>query len=151
MEEGAIFKKRGGIEFFFVSLPIEMGRMLHSLYVSSVLILFVLSHCGVMMETCSCTGRTSVALPLPDDCCPSESGCMDISVHQFSGNYLLADTHITMPQGAVSVTYPALTAPRALLCPVVQLPLLSSPPGGRIVSCVYVSDSIVPWPRPTGS
>lgn len=61
---------------------------------------------------------------------------MTISVHQFSGNYLLADTHITMPQGAVSVTYPALTAPRALLCPVAQLPLLSSPPGGRIVSCV---------------
>ena len=134
--EGAIFKKRGGIEFFFVSLPIEMGRMLHSLYVSSVLILFVLSHCGVMMETCSCTGRTSVALPLPDDCCPSESGCMDISVHQFSGNYLIADTHIAMPQGAVPVANPVMAAPQTFRCPMTQMPPHSSPPGRKPVSCV---------------
>lgn len=113
-----------------------MGRLLHSLYASSVLILLVLGHCGVMVESCSCTGRTSVVLPLSDGCCPSGSDCMTITVHQFNGNYLLADTHLTMPQAAVPVAYSAMVVPQEFLHPMAQAPLHSSPPGGRTIPCV---------------
>lgn len=88
------------------------------------------------METCSCTGRTSVVLPTSDDCCPSGSDCMTITVHQFSGNYLLADTHLSTPQTAVTVAYPTMAVPQVLLRPTAQTKLHSSPPGGRTIPCV---------------
>lgn len=95
-----------------------------------MLTMMLLVHCGVMTETCACTGKSSLAVPFGGDCCPQDSNCMSINVHQFSGNYLLSNTFVDPPMVTIAETFfPTLPDPAVLSDELSAKPLCSSPPG----------------------
>ncbi len=53
---------------------------------ATTLILLIFGAGGIGYSKCSCSGKTSLLIPLDDDCCPSESGCMSITVMHFSAS-----------------------------------------------------------------
>ena len=105
-----------------------MERLIHTTITSTALILMLVVHCGVVTETCACTGRTSLVLPFGDDCCPSDGNCMTVSVHQFAGNYLLSDTHLAPVPEFIAPTFTLPDPPLAVVAGSASAPICSSPP-----------------------
>lgn len=49
-----------------------------------MLTMMLLGTTGVSVEKCSCTGKVSLVLPMENDCCPDEGGCMTLKSLQLS-------------------------------------------------------------------
>ena len=64
---------------------------------SIVLTLMLLGTAGVSIERCSCTGKLSLAMPAPDDCCPGEGNCMTVKTLHLSDYVPTATASIDMP------------------------------------------------------
>lgn len=50
----------------------------------TMLILIMFGTGGIGVAQCSCTGKTTLVLPIERGCCPMESDCMTITVAHFS-------------------------------------------------------------------
>lgn len=50
----------------------------------TVLILLMFGTGGIGVAKCSCTGKTTLVLPIERGCCPMESDCMSITVAHIS-------------------------------------------------------------------
>ncbi|MBR6843523.1 MAG: hypothetical protein IKM79_00325 [Bacteroidales bacterium] len=62
-----------------------------------VLTLMLLGTVGVSIERCSCTGRLSLAVPAPDDCCPGEGNCMTVKTLHLSEYVPTATASLDIP------------------------------------------------------
>ncbi len=54
----------------------------------TTLILLAFGSGGVGLMTCGCSGKTTLAVPLEQDCCPEEGNCMTVTVLQLSDSDL---------------------------------------------------------------
>ena len=60
-------------------------KMLSKIAISfTMLILIMFGTGGICVAQCSCTGKTTLMLPIERGCCPMESDCMTITVAHIS-------------------------------------------------------------------
>lgn len=68
----------------------------------SVLTLLMFGTMGIGVEKCSCTGKTTLMIPIDDDCCPAESDCMTITVAHIS-DYVVQHHNDTPQPTAIAI------------------------------------------------
>lgn len=100
-----------GILIIFCIFAVEMKRAVNIFCSVILLTMILLGTSGVSVEKCSCTGKISLVLPMEDDCCPGEGGCMTLKSMHLSDYVPTAMVSLDMPVQPVLYTVFPLVVP----------------------------------------